>query len=365
MNSMRAALKRVAPILFLGALPVVVLVGGAYEFNHTGNLATDFRLELYPEAVRVLHWSNPFPPPHSDFSSGPNQVFPVAAALLVAPLTALSAHWAAGVAVVFLLALLAATLWVLDVRDWRVYGVVALWGPSLAGLQSGNLTIVLTFLVALAWRWRERRWSPGVAIGLAVALKLFLWPLLVWLIAIRRYRAAASAATIGLVGGVFLVLPFISLADYVRLLDGMSRVFGPRSYNVIGLLQLSHTASMHTAVLVTEVTGLAVLVCAYRRRSLPLALAASLLLSPIVWTHYFELLIVPVAIRWPRLAPIWFLPLVMVVCPGTWLDVQLWHVVVGLAVLLVITAFAERSPRDSTRLKRWNGFRLQEASSAE
>jgi hypothetical protein len=359
---MWAALKRVAPILFLGALPLAVLVGGGYEYNHTGNLATDFRFELYPEAVRVLHWSNPFPPAHSDFAEGPNQVFPIAAALLVAPLTALSAPWAAGMAVVILLALIAATLWVLDVRDWRVYGIVALWGPSLAALQSGNLTIVLALLVALAWRWRERRWAPGVAIGVAVALKLFLWPLLVWLIAIRRYRAAASGAAIGVVGGLLLVLPFISIADYARLLNGMGNVFGPRSYNVVGLLQLSHAASMHTAVLVADFIGLAVLLFAYRRRSLSLALAASLLLSPIVWTHYFELLIVPVAVRWPRLAPVWFVPLLMLLCPGTWLDVRLWHVLLGLVVLLVVVALIEWGSRDSTQVRRWRGVRLQGAS---
>jgi len=362
-GGMWAALKRVAPILLLGALPVFVLVWGGYEFHHIGEIGTDFRFELYPEAKRLMHWSNPFPPVHSDFSSGPNRVFPVAAALLVTPLTFLSPPWSAGVVVALLLALLAATLWVLDVRDWRVYGVAALWGSSIAALQSGNLTILLGFLVALAWRWRGRRWAPGLAIGAAVALKLFLWPLLVWLLAIRRYRAAASGAAIGFVGGLLLVLPFVSIADYLRLLDEMGKVFGPRSYNIVGLLQLSQATSIRTADLVADCVGLVILLFAYRRRSLALALAASLVLSPIVWTHYFELLVVPIAIRWPRLAPAWFVPLVLFVCPGTWLDVRLWHVLVGLGVLLVVTALAEWSPRDSTSPTRSGGLELRGASS--
>src|SRR5262249_8763060 len=153
-----AALKRVAPILVFAGLPLLVLGLGAYDVHHAGNLGNDFRFELYPEAKRVLHWANPYPPSSADLSNGRNRIYPIPAALLVSPLTLLSPAWAAGVDVALLLALLAATLWVLDVRDWRVYGVVALWAPAFAALQTGNLTIVLGFLVALAWRWRDRVW---------------------------------------------------------------------------------------------------------------------------------------------------------------------------------------------------------------
>ena len=98
-NRMWAAARRVAPIVLLRALPLLVLALGAYRLHHTGNLGTDFRLELYPEAKQVLDWTNPYPSIHSDLSSGPNEVFPVPAALLVSPLTFLSAQWAAWVEV--------------------------------------------------------------------------------------------------------------------------------------------------------------------------------------------------------------------------------------------------------------------------
>jgi hypothetical protein len=42
---------------------------------------------------------------------------------------------------------------------------------------------------------------------------------------------------------------------------------------------------------------------------LTLALAAALAASPIVWVHYFLLLLVPVALSRPRLSPVWYLPL--------------------------------------------------------
>jgi hypothetical protein len=43
------------------------------------------------------------------------------------------------------------------------------------------------------------------------------------------------------------------------------------------------------------------------RHSLTLGIAASLLLSPIVWLHYFVLLLVPLALARPRLSPAWVL----------------------------------------------------------
>src|SRR5207302_10843254 len=43
---------------------------------------------------------------------------------------------------------------------------------------------------------------------------------------------------------------------------------------------------------------------------LTLALAAGLAASPIVWVHYFLLLLVPLALTRPRLSPLWFVPFV-------------------------------------------------------
>jgi len=47
------------------------------------------------------------------------------------------------------------------------------------------------------------------------------------------------------------------------------------------------------------------------------AIAASLALTPIIWLHYFALLAVVVALAKPRLALAWFVPLGMVLTPGS------------------------------------------------
>jgi membrane protein implicated in regulation of membrane protease activity len=46
-------------------------------------------------------------------------------------------------------------------------------------------------------------------------------------------------------------------------------------------------------------------------------MAAALALTPIVWLHYFALLLVIVAIAQPSLGILWFVPLAMVVTPGS------------------------------------------------
>ena len=43
--------------------------------------------------------------------------------------------------------------------------------------------------------------------------------------------------------------------------------------------------------------------------ALTLCLAAALSASPIVWVHYFLLLLVPLALASPRLSPLWLVPL--------------------------------------------------------
>jgi hypothetical protein len=343
---MRAAFLKLAPLTF-GAIPLALALFAAYTVHTQGNLGIDFRYELYPEAQLVLHGHDPFQPANA-LSSGENRVFPVPAALLVAPLTVLSPMAAAVIWTAMLLAILAGTLLLLGVRDWRVFGLVCLWPSTLSAVQSGNITILLAFLGALAWRTREREWLPGVAVGGAIALKLFVWPLVVWLIAIRRFRSAATAVAFG-AATLLLALPFASLRSYLELMNNLDNAFARDSYSVVGLLTQTHLASRGAATAVATLAGVAVIAAAWSRRSFPLALVAAIVLAPLVWTHYFMLLALPLAIRWPRLAPAWALPLALEACPGSHWQVRPWHIVVALAVLAATAVVVERLQPFSAR----------------
>jgi glycosyl transferase family 87 len=199
------------------------------------------------------------------------------------------------------------SLWVVGVRDWRLYGVFALWPQVIGEIRISHLTPFLCLLLALAWRYRDVRLAPGLAVGLAGAIKFFLWPLGVWLAAIGRARETLVAA---LVAGasLLLVLPFTNLEDYLRTLIELGQDFDQDSYSPFGfLVQVGVTESV--AHVVAYAIGAALLVACWRRASLGLAVAAALVLSPIVWLDYYAVAAVPLAIVRPRLSPVWFAPL--------------------------------------------------------
>jgi hypothetical protein len=339
-RAMLVAFRKLAPAAFFGVLPLGLLLLAALAAVHGGNLGVDFRRELYPETQLVVHGQNPFPSSASDLSGGANLVFPIGAALLVSPLLLFSVAQAAIVFCVVLVLALAGTLWLLGVRDWRVYGVVGLWAPTLSALQTENLTILLGLLVALAWRFRGHPFAPGLAIGGAIALKFFLWPLLIWFVAVRRWRSAAVAAMTA-IAVTLLVLPFESLRSYAELMNKMTKTFAGGSYSIEGFLLMSHLAALQTAQLVALGFGVIVIAIAYRRRSLPLFVVASLILSPIVWLHYLLLLVIPLALARPRLSPLWGLPLIFWLCPGNGAYVHAWHVALAMAVIASIAVLAE------------------------
>ena len=64
-----------------------------------------------------------------------------------------------------------------------------------------------------------------------------------------------------------------------------------------------------------------------------------LLASPLLWSHYFSLLLVPVALRRPRLSLVWALPLLMWPMPPRqpvfgWEELLAWGVTAAMLALL-------------------------------
>jgi alpha-1,2-mannosyltransferase len=252
-------------------------------------------------------------------------VYPPLAAVLAVPLGWLP--FAAAGVLFFLLdiAALGGALWLAGVRDWRCYGVAAASGPALSSFEGGTLTPLLALAVAAAWRYRGSRAGSAVAVALALAAKIFLWPLLVWLAATRRIAAALLAAALAaLVCTVsWAPLGFAGLTGYPHLLHSVSAVWQPHAYGPVGLgLALGLPSSGATALaLLSGGCVLAVAAVLGRRPggdrvSFALAVAASLLLTPIVWLHYLLLLLVPLAIARPRLDRAWALTVPLFFLPG-------------------------------------------------
>jgi hypothetical protein len=241
---------------------------------------------------------------------------------------------------------LAGTLLVLEVRDWRIWGLVLLWPPVIDAYQTANVSAGLALLVALAWRYRERAVVAGVTLGVVVALKFFLWPVVAWYALTRRVLAAVIGGALA-GASLLLVTPFIGVGDYLRLVDNLADTFDDDSYTPFALL-VGLGLPDAAAHALTVALGIAVLALAWRRRSLPLAIAAAFVLSPIVWRHYFVVLLVPMAISFPRLHPAWAIPLGFWLVPGTY-NGDTWQAAVGLAVAgATLTAAELRRPRRQT-----------------
>ena len=272
----------------------------------------------------------------------------------------------AGVLVsLLLIACVVGTLALLDVRDWRCYPVALLYPPTLENVEYGAVGPALALLVALGWRYRDRVWPVAASVGAAIALKVFVWPLLVWLAATKRSAAAVGAAVtaVGLALGSWAAIGFDGIADYPDLLRRLSDVEAENSYSAYAILVAIGVPSGLAHVVVTGAAA-TLLVLAWRaarsadgdRRALTLALAAGFVLTPILWLHYLVLLVVPIALARPRLSVLWLVPLAMTVFElldlyKGWPRGDGWALASVAAVMTVVFAAASRSP--GRRLAAW------------
>ena len=283
---MTSAARKAIELTALGVVPLAALALGLATFAGQDRLALDFHHELFPQAQAVVHGRDAYPPPDADLSDGTNAIWPMAAVLPVVPLTALPAEAADWVVALLVIATLVAALWVFEVRDWRVYGITLLWAPVIDAYQTGNATLPLVLLLALTWRYRSRTAPAGVALGVALAVKFFLWPVVLWLAVVRRIAAALVAVALA-AASLLLLLPFTSIEDYLRLLRNLSNTFDALSYTT------------------------------------------------------YALLVVPLALSRPRFDAVWLVPLAFWFVPGTYNGAP-WQTALALAAGAATVALAER-----------------------
>ncbi len=317
--------KWYASIVFCGALPAVALIVFYESMTADGTLAFDFR-PFYRAAGAILDGETPYPAADDPLTAwtGP-YVYPPLGALVSIPFRAVSFDVAGVVVMLLLTAAAVAIPYVLGVRDWRCFGVVFLWPPVWNAIQTGNMTLVLGLAAAVAWRLRDVRSASSAAVGVTLAAKFFLWPLVVWFAATRRIWTAVIATAIG---GLLLVVSwaaigFVGLADYPDLMRRLQDAVGDDSYTLyIAGLDLGLPSPAARALWLAVGMGLLAAVVWVGRRgdersAFILTVAAALALSPIVWLHYFALLLIVVALAQPTLGLVWFIPLAMVVTPGS------------------------------------------------
>ena len=340
-------------LLVYGLFGVAIWGLSLYLRLRTGTFGYDFRGSLWTGGRDILAGRSPYPAASASHlvHVGNAFVYPPLAALVSLPLAVLPYTVAAVVWSLLNAAALAGALWVVGARDWRCYALCLTSYPVMDTLFLGQLNGVLALVIALAWRFRRHATAAGAAVGSAIALKLLAWPLLIWLLFTRRFKAAlvCLATTTSLLLGSWAAIGFRGFAAYPHLLAADAEAFQDRSHSIVALAVragLSQSAGRVAAVL----AGLLVLALVRRESragatnevfAFAAALVAGIVASPVVHEHYWVVLFVPLAAARPTAGWRWLLPL------GFWISpvedrMHAWQItavlmVVGLLVLSLRT----------------------------
>jgi len=298
----------------------------------------------------VVHGDSPYPnlsslPAHAGPLFAPF-VYPPVTAFELAPLSALPYDVAKLIFALASIGAIALALGLLGVRDWRCYAAVFSAAPVYAAVVIGTISPLLLLGAAAAWRYRHRAVVLGLLVAYLVTAKLFLWPLWLWLVATRRFRAAAVSAVAGVaaVAVSWAAIGFAGLRDYPALLQRLSGLTGVHSYSLYAL---------GAGRIVPFLTVVAVVVAAVLLhddvRLFVVALGIALLATPILWPHYLVLLLVPLALVRPSFSVAWLAPLVL------WADCAAWSNSAprtGVLLLLVAAGLGWTLTRRSGRAER-------------
>jgi len=318
------ASTRLAPFWALALLAI-------FAFNiavnvHAGIFAADFRGTIWQAGRDILHGHSPYPAPDAAAlaRAGNPSVYPASTLVLAAPLGLLPLTVSAILWDILSVCALVAALRIVGVRDWRLFAVVLLSFPVAESLELAQFDAALALACALVWRWRNARaLRLGIVLAAAVALKLLLWPLLVWTAARGRWRVAvgAAAGAVCLVLAGWAVIGFAGLTGYPRLLSALTNAFGEEGYSLMALAtRLGFTPSAARWVPLLAAVALCALCVRFASKSRDAdafiaAIAAGIIGSPILWMHYAVILMVAMAVKKPTLSLAWAAPVVLWLTP--------------------------------------------------
>lgn len=334
---------RAARDVFLIVLPVCLLAATVGLAAADGNIAIDFRT-VSPEIRGLAHGTNPYQ--LDGLADGGHFLWTVTAGWLLAPLAWLPYGWTLMVA--FEAAGILAALRLMRVSDWRCYAVAMAWPATVNSVQTANLSVPLLLLIAAAWRDRRR---AGVWLGVGVAGKLFVWPLLVWMAARRQWTQLAVSAAVCAVTAA-ATLAYLPPSAFLRFERAVNDTFAPDA--------ISFPAALHDLGVPLGIGSAVTLVAVapmiwFGRRDLGWLTVAALLVSPVVWLHYFVLVAVPLAL-WRAPLWVWMLPFGLAVAPGM-SNGDPWQTRAALAVFAATVA-AAATHRGSMRISASSPSRI-------
>ncbi|MBV9472552.1 MAG: DUF2029 domain-containing protein [Solirubrobacterales bacterium] len=347
--------RRLGRRALLGAI-VLLAATTLYRNALQGEAGWDFHGGIWQAAQDLLHGRSPYLTPDWRALLHASNAFitPPPLAVLAIPLSVLPFVPATVLWNLLCLGALLAALWIVDVRDWKLYLLAACSFPFVASVALGQPDGLFALALAVAWR-RRGSWVGALAAGALIAAKLLAWPLVLWLLVTRRLRSSlvAMATAAGLLLGSWALIGFQGLAEYPRLLSADARAFEDQSHSVTAAaMRLGASARLGQLVAVACAVAIATLIVWVARGSdrgwFVAAIAVGLLVSPILWTHYLLALLVALAIARPRLDRAWLLTLAFWLSPAeTSPGWQIWVVLIAACALAVVAARPTPAERPS------------------
>src|SRR5437763_2860562 len=158
-------------------VPAIVVAYAFWQSLRARTPLDDFGI-FRTAAKVVLHGNSPYvaADPHA-LAHFDKFVYPPAAALLFSPFAALPIKRGSVIMLVLGLICIFAALRLLDVKDWRCYGVAAMCAPVINSLALGAVTSFLLVGTAATWRHRDRPGVAGPVRAVTGAFEPLLWPL--------------------------------------------------------------------------------------------------------------------------------------------------------------------------------------------
>lgn len=255
-------------------------------------------LVFYSAAVAVLHHNSPYPALGSSaIYSGSSFVYPYLTAWLFIPLTIFDRNQAELLYVGVSLIALVAGLRLMGVKRHSHVLLFLLASATIVSWQIGTLNPLFVFGIGFAWRFRSRPVTLGVVIAILGFAKLFLLPIVFWLLLSKRYKAfAVACVSIITIGCASFVLSPLSIWNYLRLLSTLARHEGVVGYSTSALLRTVGLGVYPSDVIVLI---LAALVIFYFRRHSAADhdekllvggfVISALVVTPIMWVSYLPL----------------------------------------------------------------------------
>jgi hypothetical protein len=295
----RTALPVVAIVAFAIAVAAIVWSAGA-------TLGYDFH--AYDGAAQRLLDGQRLYDPAIDVAGGfAIYLYPPPFALAIVPLALIGGQaavwiWTALLVAAFLIGI--AILPVSSTVRWLTLLFGGLDWPFLYSVKLGQVGPILFLLFAIGWRWLDRPNRLGASIGLGTLIKLQPAVLVGWAALTGRWRAAAVAIAVVVVGAILAtaVAGMQPWFDYPALLGRVSSPLttphnftpGAIAYQA-GLPLQAASALQLVAVAAALIATVVAARTAAADASFLVAVVASQLLSPLLWDHYAMLLLLPVA----------------------------------------------------------------------